>query len=565
MPPGPQLHVLNWLLAALPVLLLIGAIMRLRWSAPRAGGVAWLAAAVIALTVFGGSARTTAIASAKGLSLAFFVLSILWASVYMFNLIERLRGIEAIGRGTARLAADPLVQALLIGWGFSSFIQGVTGFGVPVAVAAPLLILVGFAPLRAAAMTLVGHGWAVTFGSLGSSYYTIQLVTKIPGDVIGPHMALLFALPTIASGAMVAHIEGGWPSVRRSAPLVLVVGAAMGAAMWVLAAAGAPQVATVVPGMVCLAGVGLLGRRPFLFGPAARIPAPATGAPAAQGGAVAPRHGQTGRAPGRPPQASNPPAAPLARTPRPMTFVLGFLPYILLIALSIVAQLGPVKRAFDGLAWGLDYPALHTAQGFSVAAAKGYAKIRLFSHPAPLIVLSVVIAAFVYRLSGRWRRGVGWESLRLTYGQSLTTTLGVGTMVMMAVVMADSGMTTLLAKGIAKASGPVFPVVSPFIGLLGAFLTGSNTNSNVMFGILQVETARELGIGAVTIASVQSIGGSFGSTLAPAKVLVAATFVGLSGKETDIWRIITGYVLLLTLLAGLQALILIRLIPAWAR
>jgi lactate permease len=135
----------------------------------------------------------------------------------------------------------------------------------------------------------------------------------------------------------------------------------------------------------------------------------------------------------------------------------------------------------------------------------------------------------------------------------------------MALVMADVGMTTLLANGIAQASGPLFPLVSPFIGTLGAFMTGSNTNSNVMLGLLQVETARALGIGTVTIASIQSVGASFGSSLAPAKVLVGAALVGLSGRETEILKLVIPYVLLLVLLAGLEALLLVTLIPSWTR
>ena len=122
-------------------------------------------------------------------------------------------------------------------------------------------------------------------------------------------------------------------------------------------------------------------------------------------------------------------------------------------------------------------------------------------------------------------------------------------MVAMAVVMADTGMTVLLAQGIARVSGPFFPLASPFIGLLGAFMSGSNTSSNVMFGLLQVETARALGIGSVTIASVQSIGGSVGSSMAPAKVVVGATVAGLGGEVRGIFRLVIPYVLVLTLLA----------------
>ena len=385
-------------------------------------------------------------------------------------------------------------------------------------------------------MVLIGHGWAVTFGSMASSYYTIQLVSGIPGDEIGPHMALLFAPLVVVSGLMVAHIQGGMEGVRRAAPLVISVGTVMAAAMWAMAWAGAPQVASSVPGIIALAGVTIGARTPLLR--PSKVSAAVPEAPA--GGEVDP--------------------------PRKlMSPHLGFLPYYLLIVLSIIAQFSFVKDATRSLAWGIDYPGFVTGQGFRVSAVADYAVIRLLNHPAPLIIASVAVSMGVVAYAGYWRRGVAWEAAVLTYRQSMTTTVGVGTMVMMALVMADTGLTTLLAQGIANASGPVFPLVSPFIGLLGSFMTGSNTNSNVLFGILQVETARSLGIGAVTIASVQSIGASVGSSMAPAKVLVGAAMTGLAGREHEIMRLVVPYVIGLVALTGVMALVLIELIPGWTR
>ena len=153
----------------------------------------------------------------------------------------------------------------------------------------------------------------------------------------------------------------------------------------------------------------------------------------------------------------------------------------------------------------------------------------------------------------------------MTYAQTLGSTIGVTTMVMMAVVMADTGMTVLLARGIAAASGPLFPVVSPFIGLLGSFMSGSNTNSNVMFGLLQLETARALEIGTVTISAVQSIGASVGSPMAPAKVLVGAAVVGLAGQERKIFGVVIPYILILVALVAVEAILLIRVFPALSR
>ncbi len=534
---GPSLTLTNWLLSALPLVVLMVTMLWRKWSAPKSGGLAFLVALALAFFGFGGDTTTTAIASAKGLSLSLFVLSIVWTSVYLFNVVDKTGGIESIGRTMARLSDDKLAQALLLGWGFSGFIQGITGFGVPVAVTAPLLVMVGFPLARAAAIALVGHGWAVTFGSLGSSYYSIQLVTGIPGETIGPHMALLFAVPTIASGLAVAHIQGGMSSVRRSVPIVLVVGTIISAGMWLLVSLGAPQIASAVPGLIAVGAIGFLARTPLLRRES--VPQSVT--------VDAPQD------PG------------VQAVEKPMNFHLAFIPYYSLIVLSIISQIGPIKSAAKGLAWGLDYPGFTTGDGLVVAAANNYAVIRLLNHPAPLILASVALAAAAYALTGHWRPGTGMQALRLTYNQSLSTTVGVSTMVMMDLVMADVGMTTLLANGIAQASGPLFPLVSPFIGTLGAFMTGSNTNSNVMLGLLQVETARALGIGTVTIASIQSVGASFGSSLAPAKVLVGAALVGLSGRENEILKLVIPYVLLLVLLAGLEALLLVTLIPSWTR
>ncbi len=532
---GPEITIVNWLLAASPVVFLVAAIVWLSWSVPRVGAGACVLALALALLVFGAEPRHAAIAAAKGISLSLFVLTIVWTSVYLYNVLDRLKAIDSIGRSMTALAGDGLAQALIIGWGFSSFIQGITGFGVPVAVAAPLLIMLGFSPARAAAMALVGHGWAVTFGSMASSYYTIQLVTGIEGEVIAPHMALLFAPVIVASGALVAHIQGGLPAVGRSLPLVVVAGSIMAGAMYVLALVGAPQIASTVPGILGMAAIAMLARTPLL------LPAQRAASVGAAGDTAA------------------------EQSSKLMPLVLALLPYLLLVTLSVISQIGPVMEAVSGLRLAADYPGFTTAQGFMVEPADNYAPISLLNHPAPLIVMSTLASVLAYAATGWWRKGVALEAVRLTYRQSRSSTLSVTTMVVMAVVMADTGMTVLLAKGIAGVSGPLFPLVSPFIGLLGSFMSGSNTNSNVMFGLLQMETARALGIGAVTISSIQSIGASVGSSMAPAKVLVAAAVVGLGGQERSIFRGVIPYIIALVLLAGLEAMVVIHVFPALSR
>jgi lactate permease len=290
--------------------------------------------------------------------------------------------------------------------------------------------------------------------------------------------------------------------------------------VWAMARLGAAQIASVVPGLVGCGVAWLFLRRRR---PAARIAA----------------------------RAATPVGA--AQNPRrPMSFHLAFLPYYLLIALTVLSQLPPVKEATGHLAWGLDYPAVETSLGYQVKKATNYAAIGLFRHPAPMILAAAFLTFAAFRALGRWRRGAAWAAARATYRQSLPTSVGVATMVAMALVMIDTGMTQVLARGVADVTGVAFPFFSPYIGVLGTFLTGSNTNSNVMFGALQTETARALGLSTVTLASAQSIGGSLGSSIAPAKVLVGTALVGLQGREASVMRKAIPYCLALVALVGVE-------------
>ena len=356
------------------------------------------------------------------------MLSIIWTSVLLYNVIDRMDGIRVIGSTMTRLVRDPLAQSLVVGWAFSGFMQGVAGFGVPVAVVAPLMVLMGFRPARAAAIVLVGHAWAVTFGSLGSSYYTIQLVSGIDGDVIGPHMAAMFALPIVVTGFAVAHLEGGLRSVRRGAPIIVIMGAVMAGSVWFVAAIGAPQIASIVSGLVGC-GVGWAVARTWLL-------------PGRESDEAA---------------ASNDDSA----APAGLGFHVAFLPYYLLISLSVVSQIPAVKELGASWHWGLDYPAVTTALGFEVDAQDDYARIRLLRHPAPLILASLALTWVVYRVKGCWRPGAGVAAARRTYDQCVSTSVGVATMVMMAVVMTDTGMTVLLGRTIADGTGVVFPPLLP--------------------------------------------------------------------------------------------------------
>ena len=149
-------------------------------------------------------------------------------------------------------------------------------------------------------------------------------------------------------------------------------------------------------------------------------------------------------------------------------------------------------------------------------------------------------------------------SAKKTVKKCITTSMGIITMVMMALVMSDSGMVTRIAEGIAWSLGNTFPLASPFIGSLGTFITGSNTNSNIMFGLLQYETAQMLLLNGVILSAAQSVGGSLGVAIAPSTIMMGVANVGLSGSEDRVLRKTIIYWLINTLLTGLFTLALSR-------
>ncbi len=142
------------------------------------------------------------------------------------------------------------MQCLLLAWCLSAFIQGITGFGVPVAIVAPLMLAVGFEPVTAAVATLVGHAWSVTFGSMAGSFYALQLVTKLPARESAYWIGAMLFVPTVLTGFAVAHIYGGVRSMAQGAPAVILTGVAMGLTQWALPVLGAPQSGSVAAGLV---------------------------------------------------------------------------------------------------------------------------------------------------------------------------------------------------------------------------------------------------------------------------------------------------------------------------
>ena len=504
---------MQFLLALFPILLILYLMVISRWGAARAGAAGYLAAMVIAIAAFGSGPVLLAFAHTKALLLAFDVLYIVWMAYLHFRIADEAGAIETIGSALRKLTNDPGMLALVLGFAFASFLQGIGGFGVPIAIVAPMMVGLGFAPLSAVVIPAIGHSWAVTFGSLGSSFQALMAATGLPGELLEGPAATMLGLMGIGAAVSVAHAADGWKSVRRLWLPLLVLSVSMALMQYALALAGLWNLAATGGGAVGLVISVVLATR---------------------------YSGDNNQ----------------EQKINKRSVLLAFSGYIALIAIMMTVQLVPPVKDFLGqVALKIEFPEMRTALGFTTPAQAGRV-IRWFSHGGAILFYASVSAFWIYRRAGLLQPGAGKKIVRDTLKGVLSSSLSIIAMVSMAVVMSHAGMTDVLAEGMAAGVGAAFPLISPWIGALGAFMTGSNTNSNVVFAALQQRTAEILAISVPWMLAAQTTGGAIGSIIAPTKVVVGAATAGMEGREGEVIKKLAGYVLTLVISLSLLSWLL---------
>jgi lactate permease len=517
-----ELTVLNWILALSPVLTVLIMMVGLGQSGNRAGIAACVVAIAVGMLRFGAGFTLIGVAMGKSVFLALDVLFIVWMALFFYNVTSEAGTIQLIGKSLPRLTSDRALQSLLISWIFVSLLQGVGGFGVPVAVVAPLLVGLGYTAMQSVIMASLGHGWAVTFGSLGTSFAALMAVTGLPENVLAHDAAVMLGLAGVVSGALVAYVATGWRGMVRSIPALLIIGTVMGVTQWLITTNGMWALGST---SAALAGgvVGVL----LAFSPLYH----------------------------REPQV----VVEVDENTPSRSLPLAIAAYAILLILAFSINLVPALETLFGLVnLKIQFPAVTTAFGVSTPPQDGKA-ISLFGHPGAILFYAGMLSYLLYQRAGYYKEGAIktiWQSVSKS---AVKSTISILALVAMAAIMGHTGMTQIIARGISETfSAKVYPLVVPFIGMLGAFMTGSNTNSNVVFGALQQETAALLGLSVPIILAGQTAGASVGSVIAPAKVIVGCSTVGLSGEE--------GPVIRQMLLLGIIPVILIALMTwAWVR
>ena len=515
-PQSPISNLLDWLLASLPILTVLLLMLRLRWGGARAGTVGWLVALLVAALRFGAGWQVLACAQLKGFLLTLFVLYVIWAALLLYRVTDEAGALSAIGAGLPRLTPDRGLQALLLGWVFGAFLQGVSGFGVPVAVVAPLLVGLGFPAVAAVVIVSVGHSWAVTFGSLGSSFYALIGATGRGGEELAPWCAVMLGLACLGCGAGTLWAAGGRRALQAGLIPLLLIGSVMAGAQLLAVTNGLWAIGGMVGGLAGLA-VGVAWAR-------------------------------RGRG-----------SAGFTDRSGEMSLGWALFPYALLVALVLVAKFVPPARDLLGqVVIRIEFPELTTSRGWVTPAGTGRT-INLFGHAGALLTYAALITYGLFHRQGRYTPGSPRRIARAVMQKATPSSLGIAAMVGMALTMEHAGMTHLLAQGIARVAGPIFPLVSPFIGALGAFMTGSNTNSNVVFGRLQQQVATLVGVSPLIILAAQTAGGAVGSMFAPAKIIVGCSTVELGGQEGPVLRATLRYGLAIVVGLALAAVVAVYL------
>ncbi len=496
---------MHTLLAFAPLLILLSCLLIFKLSASKSAALAVLSAIIIAFTAFGIDGFGLSVAMSKGMALALYVLLIIWAAVFLYHLVYAFGAIDVITKNILLFIKDPFTQFLILAWLFASVLQGIAGFGVPVIIVVPILIHMGFDRLKSVSAVLLGHSWSVSFGSMGSSFFTIALVTNLNQQNIGYAMGIFDALAMVMMGLIVCYIYGGLTYLKKGLIYVIPSSLVMIAVMFTVIRLNLVSLVgllTALSGLITMFSIYVIKDRP-----------------------------------GRPKEMYC----------SQLTLGKALLPYLMIIGLSLLFQTMKLGRYYIAF----KFPAFVTALGYAVTPEKAYAKILLFGHPAPIILMASAVGMLVYWQSGIWSGSKMQKVIQDTVNKNINTSLTLIFLITMALVMMDSGMTTTLATQVAAVTGSAYPLFAPLIGVLGSFITGSNTNSNVIFGKFQISVATALAVSPYIMAGVQSIAGSIGVSVGPTTMLMAASASGMTGQEPEIYKKVIKPVLLTALLMGI--------------
>lgn len=542
------------LVAFSPIVVAAILLVGLNWPAKKAMPVAFALTVAIALTFWDMSANRVLASVLQGFGITISVLWIVFGAIFLLNTLKHTGAITTIRNGFTDVSADRRVQAIIIAWCFGSFIEGASGFGTPAAIAAPLLVAIGFPALAAVLMGMMIQSTPVSFGAVGTPIIvgvnkgldthniTETLISngsswdvylqQITASVAITH-AIVGTLMPVLMAMMLTRFFGknkSWTEGLDILPFAIFSGLAFTVPYALTGVFLGPEFPSLIGGLISLALVVTAVKKGFLV-------------PKSQWDF---------------PEEKSWPAEWLGSLKidieeikaKPMGLALAWTPYVLLAVILVASR---VSSEFKSLLAGvsLSFNNILAETGISTAIQPLYL-------PGGILVFVALLAVILQSRSA--------TPLIKAFGESSKTLIGAGFVLVFTIPMVrifiNSGvngaelasMPVTTANFAAGLVGDAFPALSATVGALGAFIAGSNTVSNMMFSQFQFEVAQTLSISSVMIIALQAVGAAAGNMIAIHNVVAASATVGLLGREGATLRktiIPTFYYLVMTGLIGL--------------
>jgi lactate permease len=618
---------LSALVAGLPLYVLFVMLAILRLPAWLSALASLVTAGLLAWIVWGMPFGITLGATTEGMAFGLWPISwIVLNAIVFHNLTVASGDFDVIKRSLTRLTRDRRLQALLIAFSFGALLEGIAGFGAPVAISASVLASLGFEPVTAAVLALLANTAPVAFGSIG-----IPVVTL--GGLVAPILHKDVTQTTLALSAMVGRqlplfsiivpaylilVLAGWRRMREVLPAVLVTGVSFAIVQFLVANFVGPQLTDIIAALVSMACLALLLRfwRPKEVWQFAHETAAPSGATMRSGPGAARREADL------PGQAATSTTSPFDAIDPPGRIARAYSMYLVLVIVILIGQMGnlpfwsghPVndpktalhtpanvtadlncgapafklcpqpwygpdpakdRQAFKFPVWNFFWPGTYetNAKGLPVSLVSQekpiVSKPTAYNNPFKWDFLAAAGSLVLYAdiiafllMLALGRRVNFFVVYARTVRQLALPILTIAFILGIAYLMNYSGMTSSLAIALSK-TGFIFPFVAAFIGWLGVFLTGSDTSSNTLFGPLQAQTAQQLGnVSPILTAATNSSGGVMGKMISPQNLSVGAAGVNKVGAEGEIFRRVIRYSLILTAGVGVLAMIEAYVIPA---
>ncbi|GAB3371051.1 L-lactate permease [Azotobacter armeniacus] len=542
------------LLAFSPILLAAVLLVGLRWPAKRAMPLVYLLTAGIGLFAWDMSLNRVLASTLQGLVITIGVLWIIFGAILLLNTLKHSGAIAVIRSGFTTISPDRRIQAIIIAWLFGCFIEGASGFGTPAAIAAPLLVAIGFPALAAVLMGMLVQSTPVSFGAVGtpiiigvnSGLDSASLGARLSAEgsswevflqLITSNVAIIHAIVgTLMPLIMVLMLtrffgkEKSWKAGFEVLPFAIFGGLAFTLPYVATGVFLGPEFPSLAGGLIGLAIVTSAAHFGFLVPKNTWDFADAKDWPSEWLGSVEMKLD--------------------ALTQRPMSTLRAWLPYVLVGLLLVISRVFPeVGSALKSVV--LVFPDLLGETGIKADFMPLYL-------PGGILV-AVVIATF-------FLHGMKTRELAAAVGESSKVLLGAGFVLLFTVpmvrILINSGVNTgglpsmpiAMAQWAADSVGSIYPLLAPSIGALGAFIAGSNTVSNMMLSQFQFGVAESLGISGALIVAAQAIGAAAGNMVAIHNVVAASATVGLLGREGSTLRKTVWPTFYYVLFTGLIAL-----------